>query len=57
MEVSDQFHAPAALLLVTHWLGDWVSRRFGLDSVVMRKITALSGKRAPVIQSVAQSLH
>jgi len=39
MEVSGQFHTPAALLLrerapVTHWIGGWVGPRAGLDALV-----------------------
>jgi hypothetical protein len=40
MEVSGQFHAPAALPPVkppgTHWIGGWVGPRTGLDAVVKK---------------------
>jgi hypothetical protein len=42
MEMSGQFQAPAALAPGrdprTHWIGDWVGPRAGLDAVVKRKI-------------------
>jgi hypothetical protein len=41
MEVSGQFHAPAALspgeMPSTHCIGGWVDLRAGLDEVVKRK--------------------
>jgi hypothetical protein len=51
MEVSGQFHAPAALPLGkdsgAHWIGDWVGIGNGLDGV-MRRIAAPAGIRTPV---------
>jgi hypothetical protein len=43
MEVSGQLHAPDALPPEkeppgTHWIGDWVGPRAGLDVVSKRKI-------------------
>jgi hypothetical protein len=62
MEVSGQFHAPAALLPGetapgTHCIGGWVEPRAVLDAVVKRKIPSPrqeSNPRTPIIQSVAQ---
>jgi hypothetical protein len=43
MQVSGQFHAPAALPLGieppgTHWIGGWVGPRVSLDDVEERRI-------------------
>jgi hypothetical protein len=43
MEVSGQLHAAESLLpkkraTDTHWIGDWVDSRAGLDAVFKRKI-------------------
>jgi hypothetical protein len=50
MELSDQLHAPAALLpgetaSGSHWLGGWVDPRAGLDAPASTK------NRAPVTYS------
>jgi hypothetical protein len=37
MEVSGQLHAPAALLPVTHWIGDRVGLRAGMDTKNKKK--------------------
>jgi hypothetical protein len=57
MEVSDQLHAPTALLLRerapgTHWIGYWVGPRAGLD--VVKNSHALPRLKLPIIQTVAQ---
>jgi hypothetical protein len=62
MEVSDRFHAPAALPprkepLLTNWIGGWVGTRAVLDAVVKRKIPSPrreSNPRTPIVQPVAQ---
>jgi hypothetical protein len=60
MEVSGQFHAPAALnpkkkAPCTHWTGGLVGSRAGLDTVVKRKIpTPCRYSNPPIIQPVAQ---
>jgi hypothetical protein len=61
MEVSHQFHAPAALppesAPNTHWIGDWMGHRTVLDAVVKRKIPSPrreSKPRTPIVQPVAQ---
>jgi hypothetical protein len=62
MEVSGQFHAPAALLPKegapgTHWIGGWVGSRAVLDAVVKRKIRSPRRESTPstrIIQPVAQ---
>jgi len=62
MEVSGQLRAPAALLpgkcLGTHWIGDWVILRAGLDAVAKKKsLPAPSLVRIQVVQPVALSLY
>jgi hypothetical protein len=52
IEVSGQFHAPAALPpwkepLYTHWIGGWVGLRVDLDAVVKRKIPYSSQESNP----------
>jgi hypothetical protein len=37
MEVSGRLHALAALLFDTHWIGGWMGRRAGLETVEKRK--------------------
>jgi hypothetical protein len=62
MEVSGQFHAPAALPPrkepVTHWIADWLGPRAVLDAVVKRIIIPSprreSNPRTPIIQPVPQ---
>jgi hypothetical protein len=62
MEMSGQFHAPAALhpgkrAPGTHWIGDWVGPRAVLDAVVKRKISSPrweTNPRTPIVQPVAQ---
>jgi hypothetical protein len=60
MEVSGQFHAPAALLpgKEPHWIGDGVGPRAVLYAVVKRKIPSPrreSNPRTPIVQPVTQS--
>jgi hypothetical protein len=43
-EVSGQLHAPSALPPGTHWIGDWVDPRAGLDDV--EKILDPTGTRS-----------
>jgi len=49
MEMSGQLHAPAALTLKrnfgTHFIGDWVGTRVGLDAVAKRKCPGRVGSR------------
>jgi hypothetical protein len=57
MEVIGQLHDPAALPSGkigsdTHWIGDWVSPRAGLDAVKRRNIPAPAGNRTPVVQPI-----
>jgi hypothetical protein len=57
MEVSGQFHAPAALppgesAPGTHWIGGWVGPRADVDAVEKRKIFP-TGIRSPASQPVA----
>jgi hypothetical protein len=47
MEMSGQFHAPAALTpreraRGTHWIGRWVGARAGVDAVKERNINIIS---------------
>jgi hypothetical protein len=64
MEVSGQFHTPAALLPRerapgTHWIGGWVGPRASLDTVVKRKIPSPcweSNSGTPIVQPVAQQI-
>jgi hypothetical protein len=53
VEVSGQFHIPAALAPDAHWIGGWVGPRAGLETVVKRKIPSPyrnpSGARSPAI--------
>jgi hypothetical protein len=58
MEVSNQLHAPAALLpgkepLGTHRIRAWVGPRAGLDAVAKRKNPFPGGDRSPIVQPVA----
>jgi hypothetical protein len=50
MEVSGQLHVPVALRrgfhLRSHWIGDWMGPRAGLDLIEKTKIMPL-----PVIES------
>jgi hypothetical protein len=55
--VSGQRHAPAALYPLegtssTHWLGDCVGIRVGLDTEDRRNILASAGDRSPIVQFV-----
>jgi hypothetical protein len=62
MEVSGQFHTPAALnpkerAPGTHCIGGWVGPRAGLDAVVKRKIPSPrreSNPRTPIVQPEVQ---
>jgi hypothetical protein len=62
MEVSGQFHVPAALHpgkepSDTYWIGRWVGTRAVLDAVVKRKIPSPrreSNPRASIVLLVAQ---
>jgi hypothetical protein len=52
MEVIGQFNVPARfppgeIAPSTHWVGDWVGPRSGLDAVQNRKIVASAGNQAP----------
>jgi hypothetical protein len=47
---SGQLYAPAALAPKkrapgTHWIGDWIGLRAGLDAVVKRKILSPAGRK------------
>jgi hypothetical protein len=60
MEVSDHFHAPAALssgvrARDTYWIGGWVGPGARLDAVAKRKnpVVVSVGNRTPVVQPVA----
>jgi hypothetical protein len=61
MEVSSQFHDPAALppgerAPGTHWIGGWVGLRVGFDAVERRQISGFSQDSNPdpsTIQPVA----
>jgi hypothetical protein len=58
MEVSGQLHELTALppkerATGTHWIGDWVGCRAGLDTVV-KSSQPLTGLEPPIIQPVAQ---
>jgi hypothetical protein len=62
MDVSGQFHAPAALpsrerAPSTHLIRGWVNPRAGLDYVVNRKLLALQGLelRPSIFQPIASS--
>jgi len=54
MDVSGHHHVLATLppgrTPGTHWVGEWVGLRAGLDAVAKRTVTA--GNRAPVVQPV-----
>jgi hypothetical protein len=55
MEVSGQLHAPTALPPGknpnTHWIGDWVSPRAGLETMVKIKIPSpRQDSNPPIIQ-------
>jgi hypothetical protein len=62
MEVSGQYHVPAALLPgkespFIHWIGGWVGPRGVLDAVVKRKIPRPrreSKSRTSIVQPIAQ---
>jgi hypothetical protein len=59
MGVTGQRHAPAALYPRertpgTHWIGDWVGLRAGLDTEAKGKSFASSRDRTPVVQSVVR---
>jgi hypothetical protein len=60
MEVSGQFHVPAALLPRkeppdTHRIGGWVGLRASLEAVVKRKIPSLCQNSNPsIMQPTAQ---
>jgi hypothetical protein len=52
MEVSGQFHAPAALppgerVPDTHWIGSWVDPRVSLDAVEKRDLAVLGIEPKP----------
>jgi hypothetical protein len=54
MEVSSQFHVPAALPPRgkdhdTHWIGDWVGTRAGLEVATNRITSCPAGNRTPVV--------
>jgi hypothetical protein len=60
MEVSGQLHAPAHFTPRertpgTHWIGDWVGTKAGLDAVMKRKIPSpCRDSNPPIIYPVAQ---
>jgi hypothetical protein len=41
MEVSEQFHSPAALPTDTHWVGGWVGPGAVLNAVEKRKFVVM----------------
>jgi hypothetical protein len=60
MQVSDQLHVPVALppgrAPGTHWIGDWVGLKAGLDAVEKRKISCACQESNPnylAVQPVA----
>jgi hypothetical protein len=46
--------APRERASNTHWIGDWVGSRAGLDTVVKRNSQPLPGLEFPIIQPVTQ---
>jgi hypothetical protein len=54
MDVSVHLHAPTTLPQKrapdTHWIGDWVGHKAGLDAVEWIKITCPAGNRTPAVQ-------
>jgi hypothetical protein len=62
MEVSGHLHAPAALPPMeratgTHWMGDWVGPRAGLDTVSKRKVPSPRRESNPDRPARSQSLY
>jgi len=47
---------PRCKSLGTHWIGDWVSPRVGLDAVTKGNSPGPAGNRTPIVQPVALSL-
>jgi hypothetical protein len=43
MKVSGQLHAPATLLLGTHWIGSWVGLKVDIDDVKRKIFLPLPG--------------